>query len=83
MSEQNPGDVTAHPSPDDPTVGFGGELRAAFAEVHIRDEHPATEAIRHALAEGKRRLAEALRQLEAQRRRNENFRRRDNDDPAA
>ena len=52
-------------------------------EVHIRDEHPATEAIRHALAEGKRRLAEALRQLEAQRRLNENFRRRDNDDPAA
>ena len=59
MSEQNPGDVTAHPSPDDPTVGIGGELRAAFAEVHIRDEHPATEAIRHALAEGQRRLAEA------------------------
>ena len=53
-------------------------------EVHIRDEHPATQAIRHANAEAKRRLGEALRRLfESQRRMDDDLRGRDNDEPAA
>ena len=62
-------------------------------DIHIRDQHPETQAIHHAVAEGKRRLAEALGQLiEARRRlsvaqwrRIDDLRRRDNgnSDPAA
>jgi hypothetical protein len=55
-------------------------------DIHVRDQHPETQAIRHALAEDKRRLAQALAQLieaqrglsVAQRRMIDDLRRRDN-----
>ena len=53
-------------------------------ELHIRDQHPEIQPIRHALAAGRRRLAEDLRQLiEARRLMIDDLRRRDNGEPAA
>jgi hypothetical protein len=98
MPERDPDDVTLNTLHDDLTAAFRSLASRESAEemvrllrehnrqleVHIRDEHPATQAIRRANAEAKRRLGEALRRLlESQRRMDDDLRGRDNDEPAA
>ncbi|HMH53640.1 MAG TPA: hypothetical protein VK548_25630 [Candidatus Acidoferrum sp.] len=97
MTEQDPDDVTPNTLHDDLTAVFRTfATRESFEEmvrllrehnrqleVHIRDEHPATQAIRHASAEAKHRLAEALRRLLESQHRMDDLRGRDNDEPAA
>ena len=98
MTERNPDDVTLNALHEDLIAGFRGlptresseemvrllRERNRQLELHIRDQHPEIQPIRHALAEGQRRLAEELRQLiEARRLMIDDLRRRDDGEPAA